>query len=108
MVKHTQTIRLKVFDHFVGLALKGLSSCNKVTVTVTLLYSRNDNYEEIDKSIETNDWTLKSNSKKQPAKSITKFCALPKFFSSSNSTNLLSYIVLTRSCRFTADINGGL
>ena len=26
MVKHTQTIRLSVFDHFVGLALKGLSN----------------------------------------------------------------------------------
>ena len=24
MVKHTQTIRLSVFDHFAGLALKGL------------------------------------------------------------------------------------
>ena len=24
MIKHTQTIRLSVFDHFVGLALKGL------------------------------------------------------------------------------------
>ena len=24
MVKHTQTIRLSVFDHFVALALKGL------------------------------------------------------------------------------------
>ena len=26
MVKHTQTIRLSVIDHFVGLALKGLSN----------------------------------------------------------------------------------
>ena len=25
MVNHTQTVRLSVFDHFVGLALKGLT-----------------------------------------------------------------------------------
>ena len=42
MIKHTQTIRwqqptncLSVFDHFVGLALKGLNIVNIMNITVS-------------------------------------------------------------------------
>ena len=39
MVKHTQTIRRQiVFDHFVGLALKGLSSDHLLTGYEQLSY----------------------------------------------------------------------
>ena len=48
MVKHTQTIRrqiavclelqLSVFDHFVGLALKGLILIHRSFVTVIIIY----------------------------------------------------------------------
>ena len=32
MVKHTQTIRLSMFDHFVGLAVKGLRCLSYIII----------------------------------------------------------------------------
>ena len=47
MVKHTQTIRrllptncLSVFDHFVGLALKGLTSTSPKIIDTYFIYHR--------------------------------------------------------------------
>ena len=52
MVKHTQTIRLRVFDHFMGLTLKGLRSalphanliCKSATLTLKWSFSASYNY----------------------------------------------------------------
>ena len=43
MVKHTQTIRLSVFDHFVGLALKGLIMSNEVYRTDLIMHTPSTN-----------------------------------------------------------------
>ena len=36
MVKHTQTIRLSVFDHFVGLVLKGLNYTKRIKLVESI------------------------------------------------------------------------
>ena len=61
MVKHTQTIRrllptncLNVFNHFVGLALKGLSDAGRRPVMLVYVHSN-----EINEKFDVDLWLIK-------------------------------------------------